>query len=199
MPDILCSAAKEYQKLKNIKYRIVIGRKGKSYNIMLHFPPEAFFHLAGLQHLEDITFPSTNKERIYKEILQGKFTLENIRASVFYEKCFIEERLLDFSLLKEMIESDSLYYMINLQRYIQYTNIKADYLCEYKYEKEIVYLFLVIEKFYPKFKDECKGCSLFTKHGYDYSLGTSKTTILLIERIENDESIIVYKNPSYKL
>lgn len=49
------------------------GRKGKSYEIMLHFPPECFFHLSGLQHLTDITFPSKNKERIYKEILTWIF------------------------------------------------------------------------------------------------------------------------------
>lgn len=56
MQDILYDAAIIYEKLKDIVYKIVVGRKGKSYSIMLHFPPESFFHLAGLQHLTDITF-----------------------------------------------------------------------------------------------------------------------------------------------
>ena len=68
MSDILYDAAMEYKKLERTVYRIIVGRKGYSYPIMLHFPPESFFHLAGLQHLTDLTYPSTNKERIYKEI-----------------------------------------------------------------------------------------------------------------------------------
>lgn len=197
MTDILYEAAIEYQKLKGIKYRIVIGRKGQAYNIMLHFPPESFFHLAGLQHLEDITFPSKNKERIYKEILKKKLTIDDINTSVFYEESYVEERLNDFKFLKDMIETNSFYYKINMKRYIQYTNIKADYLCENKQEADIIYLFLVMEKINPKFENECKGCSLFTKHSYDYSNGTSKTTTLLIEKIEDDVCQEIYRNPNY--
>ena len=132
MADILYDAAVEYQKLRGVIYKIVIGRKNQSYDINLHFPPESFFHLAGLQHLKDITFPSTNKERIYKEILSKNFTIDDINTSVFYDKWFVEERLSDFKFLQDMIESNSFYYKINARRYIQYTDIKADYLCEHK-------------------------------------------------------------------
>ena len=197
MSDILYDAAVEYQKLRGIIYKIVVGRKNQSYNIMLHFPPESFFHLAGLQHLEDIPFPSTNKERIYKEILNKKFTIDNINTSVFYDEWFIEERLNDFKFLQNMIETNSFYYKINARRYIQYTNIKADYLCEHKQDMNTIYLFLVKEKLRPRFKDECRGCSLFTKHDYDYSNGTSKTTTLLIEKNENNNIEVIFRNPSY--
>lgn len=70
MRDLLYEAAIEYKKLEEIKYRIVVGRKGRSYNIVQHFPMESFFYLAGLQHLTDITLPSKNKERIYKDIFE---------------------------------------------------------------------------------------------------------------------------------
>ncbi len=96
-----------------------------------------------------------------------------------------------------MIETDSFYYKINMKRYIQYTNIKADYLCESKQEAHTIYLFLVMERINPKFENECKGCSLFTKHRYDYSNGTSKTTTLLIEKIESDICQEIYRNPNY--
>ena len=39
---------------------------------------------------------------------------------------------------------------------------------------------------------------MFKKHGYDYTIGTSKTTTLLIEKIENGNTEIVFRNPSYK-
>ena len=198
MSDILYDAAIEYQKLKNVKYKIILGRKGHAYNIMLHFPPESFFHLSGLQHLEDLTFPSTNRERIYKEILKKKLTINDINISVFYDEYFIEERLLNFRFLRDMIESNSFYYLINAREYIRYTTIKADYLCEHKESLRVLYLFLVIERLYPKFKNECKGCSFFTKHDCDYTVGTSKTTTLMIEKIENENTTIIFKSPSYQ-
>lgn len=109
MSDILYNAAIEYKKLEKTVYKIIVGRKGCSYSIMLHFPPESFFHLAGLQHLTDLTYPSTNKERIYKEILKKKFTVKDIEKSIFYSRWFVEERLNSFNYLKDMIEGDSIH------------------------------------------------------------------------------------------
>ncbi|MBO5302687.1 MAG: hypothetical protein J6A92_01405 [Lachnospiraceae bacterium] len=147
--------------------------------------------------MNDITFPSTNRERIYKEILKQKLTINDIKTSEFYEKWFIEERLSNFKVLRDIIEGNSFYYKINARKYIEYTDIKADYLCEHKQDINTIYLFLVIQKLYPKFENECKGCSLFTKHNYDYSNGTAKTTTLLIEKIENGNTKVVFRNPSY--
>lgn len=197
MCDILYDASIEYGKLKDVIYKIVVGRKGKAYILMLHFPPESFFHLAGLQHLKDLTFPSKNKERIYKEIVGGNLTIEDVRKSVFFEEWFIEERLQNFQFLEQMIDSDSITYLINAKRYITYTEIKADYLCERIVNNDIIYLFLVKERRYPKFKNECKGCSYFRKHDYDYTIGTAKTTTLLIEKIENGKNRVVFRNPVY--
>ncbi len=197
MSNILYDAAVEYGKLRKVVYKIIIGRKGYSYSIMLHFPSESFFHLSGLQHLTDLTFPSTNKERIYKEIMKGKLTESDIKKSLFYEKYFVEERLLSFPFLEWMIDANSITYLINARRYIARTSIKADYLCERKINSEVLYLFLVMERQYPKFKNECKGCSFFRKHDYDYTVGTSKTTTLLIEKIENESSKTIYRNPAY--
>lgn len=64
--DILYKAARKYSDLKNIAYEIVLGRKGITYELLLHFPYESFFHLTGIQHLTDLKFTSTNKERIFR-------------------------------------------------------------------------------------------------------------------------------------
>lgn len=53
MSDILTKAALDYNQLKSTMYEIVLGRKGRIYTIMLHFPSETFYHLAGLQHLRE--------------------------------------------------------------------------------------------------------------------------------------------------
>lgn len=90
MADILYNAAVKYQDLLNKEYDIVLGRKQKLYKIQLRFTMDSFFHLTGLHHLTDITYSSTNKERIYKDILSGKLTNDTIRKSVFYNKYFLE-------------------------------------------------------------------------------------------------------------
>lgn len=82
--DLLHFAAVKYGKLLTIGYHIILGRKGREYHIQLRFPYDSFFHLAGLQHLTDITYPSTNKERIYKEIINENLTYETIKNSLPY-------------------------------------------------------------------------------------------------------------------
>lgn len=198
MSDILYDAAVEYRRLKNVVYKIVVGRKGKSYTLQLHFPPESFFHLAGLQHLTDITFPSKNRERIYKEILNHNLGIQDIQKSIFFDKWYIEERLNDFYYLEELLDSNTVTYLINSTRYIQYTSIRADYLCEHNIDTGILYLFIVRERKSPKFPDECTGCSLFTKHNVDYTYGTAKTTTLLIEKQTDTDKIQIFRNPAYK-
>lgn len=198
MADILYDAAIRYKQLENTIYKIVVGRKGKAYTIQLHFPPESFFHLAGLQHLTDITFPSKNKERIYKEILKRNLTLQDIQKSIFFDGCYIEERLNDFMFLEQLLDSNSVTYLINNKRYIQYTKIKSDYLCERNINSDIIYLFIVQERKNPKFENECKGCSLFTKHDINYTNGTSKTTTLLIEKEVQNVTYQIFKNSAYK-
>lgn len=197
MSDILYDAAIKYKELKNIVYTIILGRKNYSYTIVLHFPPESFFHLTGMQHLNDLTFSSTNKERIYKDILNKKLTNEDLKKSTFYDRWHIDERISNLVLLKEMIESNSMYYLIHGNKYIQYTSIKADYLCEYNHIKNIVYLFLIHERKYPKFYGECKGCSFFIKHDHNYTIGTSKTTVLLIQKNDNGIIADIFRNPAY--
>lgn len=198
MSDILYDAAIEYAKLKDIIYKIIVGRKGTAYIIMLHFPAESFYHLAGLQHLTDLTFPSTNKERIYKEILDKNITIDDIKKSIFYNETCVEERLSSFIYLKDIIETDTVTYLINSKRYIRYTKIRADFLCEHKIISDILYLFLVKEKNNIKFENECKGCSFFRKHNRDYTTGASKTTTLLVEKQENGSNIVIFRNPAYK-
>ena len=105
MSDILYDAAIEYKKLERTTYRIIVGRKGYSYPIVLHFPPESFFHLAGLQHLTDLTYPSTNKERIYKEILEKNFTIKDIQKSIYNVCTFFR-------------------FLVNICKYILFCNIR---------------------------------------------------------------------------
>ena len=54
MQDILYDAAVSYKNLRNVRYEIKLGRKNKAYDLMVHFPADSFFHLVGMQHLEEL-------------------------------------------------------------------------------------------------------------------------------------------------
>lgn len=205
--DILYFAAKEYAKLKSVAYKIKVGRKGKSYEIFLHFPYESFYHLVGMQHLEDLVFPSKNKERIFKEILKGNIGIDYLEKSQYYTIYDIEKRINNLYLISEMLENNKVLYKINPRKYSAYTTIKSDYVLEYNKIEEkisnILYLFLIMERNSPRFENEHKCCSFFRKYKTDYTCGTMKTTLLVIEKIQNfnteiAETFLIYKNPSYK-
>lgn len=202
--DLLYSAAIKYQELFTKGYHIVLGKKNKEYHIQLRFPYDSFFHLVGLQHLTDLKYPSTNKERIYKEIIKGKINYETIKKSQYFDEYHIEERIQYIQYLEEILDSTNFVFLINLKEYIKYTKIKANFLFKHDFvskEPTILYLFLIKENS-PKICNEYKGCSFFKKHDKDFSRGTSRTTILFIEKYRNadkpnQEEEILFINPTY--
>jgi hypothetical protein len=199
--DILHEAAVKYGKLLNVGYHIILGRKNIQYEINLRFEKEDFFHLAGLQHLKDITFPSQNRERIYKDICLKKVSMEVIQNSNFYEQCNIRERISNLYRLEEMLDSNKLLFCINHREYMKYTRIVADYLCEYDDGTDVFYFFIVQHK---KIKFEYRGCSFFKKNKTNFRVGTAEAKILLNEKIiglgtENEATIELYRNPNYKI
>ena len=205
MEDLLYSAALEYEKLLNKGYYILLGRKCKIYILNLRFKKSDFFNLEGLQHLTDIKFSTTNKERIYKEILNRKNSNEMLKKSVFYEKYCIAERIAYLKRLEEMLDSNQFMFLINNKEYLKYTKIYADYLCEYflpENQKECLYFFTV-KVLKPVISNEVEGCSFFKKHNIDYTLGTSETKLLLNQKIlscgiSEEKCIELYKHPNYK-
>ena len=203
MSDILYDAAKNYSSLLDKGYHIVLGRKGRIYEINLRFDMEDFFHLAGLQHLKDVTFPSQNRERIFKEIISENITIDMIKDSEFYEECDVETRFTNLYRLETMLDSSRVLFYINHNAYKKYTRIVADYLCRF-IDLADEYYFFMIESKYPKIENEYGGCSFFKKDKTDYCVGTAETKILLNEKITcigtEDEVITeLYRNPNYKV
>ena len=182
MTDILYEMACLYSSWKDITYKIVLGRKQKTYELMLHFPAKSFFHLAGLQHLTDLDFGTKSKAFIFKKIL--------------------ENRIANLGLIPDIIELGKAKYLINRNVYKNYTTIKADYLMEYNIEQRIFYLFSLIVQNNPDFANECVCCSFFQKEKVDFTKGTISTKVLLLKKIihmgkENEMCQTVYMNPVY--
>jgi hypothetical protein len=200
--DILYDASIEYSKLLNKGYHIILGRKNIQYEINLRFDRDDFFHLVGLQHLTDVTFPTQNRERIFKDILSKKINIGTIRNSVFYKECDVETRITNLYRLEDMLDSSKMLFYINHKEYMKYTRIVADYLCEFVDTAGVYYFFMIKSK-YPKVDFEYGGCSFFKKGVTDFRVGTAETKILLNEKIvdigTNNERIIeLYRNSNYE-
>ena len=69
--DKLQSCVKAFEKLLDIEYRIMIGRKGKSVELHIIFSKWDFHHLMGLGKLKDLRIAKKNREIVFDEILNG--------------------------------------------------------------------------------------------------------------------------------
>lgn len=204
MEDLLLSRAQKYAELLNKSYNIVLGKKGKAYHIDLRFYKDTFFHLVGFQHLTDLQQLKSNKERIYKDILEGKLTYADITKSTHFDEWKIKERITYLYYLEEMLDHNNLTFLINIHEYVKYTKIKADYLFEYIFDVDTTLYFFSVKNKFPKIENECTGCSFFKKHEMNYRKGASPTTLLYNEKIIYDknkivENILLYKYHTYSI
>lgn len=74
--DKLIECAFAFEKLLNMQYRMIVGRKGKSVKLLLGFSMLDFHHLMGLGKLKDLRLATMNRETVFKEILNGKFSYQ---------------------------------------------------------------------------------------------------------------------------
>ena len=71
--DRLQRCAKAFEQLLKIQYRIVIGRKGKTTELVIGFSKLDFHHLMGLGKLKDLRIAKRNRGLVFDEILRDIF------------------------------------------------------------------------------------------------------------------------------
>lgn len=79
--DKLQKCAKAFENLLEIQYRIIIGRKGKTVELVIGFSKLDFHHLMGLGKLKDLRIAKQNRGSVFDEIITGIMTL---RRSVLF-------------------------------------------------------------------------------------------------------------------
>ena len=104
--DKLKLSANAFQKLLDIKFRCIIGRKGKLREFILAFDTYDFHHLAGLHKLSDIPAIRKNRERVFKNILSDNITYDMINKSKDFS--LIKSRLEYLDRLEEFMDSNSI-------------------------------------------------------------------------------------------
>ena len=176
MPDIT-QAAKSYNKLLDIQYNIILGRKNNTVYLTIIFEEWHFFHLAGLQYLKDLSgILFESRSRIFKRILNGTLNKEIIQNSKYYPK--IKERVKYLIYLEQIMDSNETVFKYN-KKLQGFSAIQADFLMKNQIQERNIFTFLSKTP-----KDENYFCrSFFPQLDKDYSLGQTNWTLLYKEKI----------------
>ena len=137
--DYLQICAKAFEKLLDVQYHIVLGRKGKLVNLNILFEPKEFHHLIGLHKLHDLRLARGNREKIFYEILAGKISMEDLKKSRYYSE--IQKRLEPFYKIENIFDSNKVVFRYN-SKLQTFSLIEAEYLLSTPYENTDIYIFL---------------------------------------------------------
>ncbi len=198
--DVLQLCAQNYSALCQYTYDCTIARKNTSTDLKFTFSPYEFRHLAGLHRLENPKLRK-NSERILKEILAGKITLETLRSSANWaeEGAKVLLRLDALSQLDRLMDEFFLIFGFSGEKLAAVkppirTRIDADYLIKFQLESGITFFFSVRQR-----ETYC-GRSIFVNNVCDYSAGQTKFTLLEKSKthLPTGETTLLYRRESYQ-
>ncbi|WP_317856075.1 PBECR4 domain-containing protein [Chakrabartyella piscis] len=174
--DKILECASNYKKLTNVRYNMVIGRKGKAVKIVLDFDESNFHHLLGLHKLTDLVgIASGNRKKIFNQILGKSITAAQIQKSDFFDK--LESRIDPLCNLEKLLDTNEIVFRYN-EKLHTFSVIKADFLLSTPLNNRDTYIFLSNEK------DDNYFCrSLFYETNIDYTSRQPKYTLLYKEKI----------------
>ena len=168
--DKLLECTRAFEKLLDTQYRIIIGRKGKTVEIIIGFSRLDFHHLMGLR------IAKQNRETVFNEILRGIITYEGITESRYLG--LIQNRFEPLMSMEQLLDDNRLVFRYNT-KLNQFSLIEADYLLSTPHEGKDIYIFIA--------KNEDSGTyycrSFFPKERTDYTKGQAIYTMLSKEKI----------------
>lgn len=176
MGDILKSA-QSYEKLLDVEYQFILGRKNKSIMITVSFDSFNFFHLAGLHYLEDMPdILRSKRDTVFNKILSGIIAPEQISSSDFYP--LIKDRIEYLEFLESIFDSNKTIFKYNPQTQ-SFSAIESEFLLKNEVNSRNVFTFLSQDKSNGKYF--CR--SFFPQVDKDYSLGQTSWTLLYKKKI----------------
>lgn len=192
--SIIFSCAKAYEKLLDVEYQIILGKKNKQINFSIFFTANHFIHLAGFQHLKDKnTVLSGERDKIFEKILKDENYSNQFETSVFYSQ--IKERIEYLSFLESIMDSNKTIFKYNPQIQV-FSAIQADFLLKNEIESINVFTFLAKDNTNGKYF--CR--SFFPQTNIDYSQRQASWTLLFKKKKnkKTKEEIILFNkiNPN---
>lgn len=174
--DKLCNCVTAFEKLLDIQYRIIVGRKGKATELCIGFSKLDFHHLMGLGKLKDLRIATRNRGIVFDEILSGKTTYETISKSRYLH--LIENRFQPLAQIETLFDNNRLVFRYNI-KLNRFSLIEADYLLSTPYAENDVYIFLARQDDTGHYF--CR--SFFPREQKDYTAGQAVYTMLYKEKI----------------
>lgn len=191
---LFLEAAKAWQRLTAIEYRMTAGRKGKTFSFRLDFEAADFPHLAGMQYAKDADFglhPSEYYgEKLMDVLLSGKMDGSRIEASRNWER--IEGRLKAIIGLQETLDSDFLIAKFDPSKVPAGSRIDADYVIRNISSGETYFIFVDEDQTHRHY---CK--SAFAVGITDYLRNQPQLTMLKKEKTQDGQTQILYRHPNF--
>jgi len=144
--DQIYQSAKVFEKLFAIEYDLKLSCNKKLVEFRLDFRKEDFFHLVGLQYLEDLDI-SKNPSNVFDNILNKNITDESLSNSNFYlfvdeNYVVVKERISGFQFIEDCLDSKSIVF-----KYIKnknaYSRIRAEFMIEVIVNSITYYVFFI--------------------------------------------------------
>ncbi len=185
--DKLYECAAAYQKLLDVSYKIILGRKGKLTELHICFEPVYFHHLIGLHKLRDLRISRANRAEVFENILNHRLTYDFISKSTYFH--MIRKRFDPFTKFETILDQNNLIFRYN-NKLNQFSLIDADYLLSTPHEGTEIYVFIAEVKNTRTYF--CR--SFFPKEQMDYTKSQTLYTLLYKEKtyLSTGETIVQY-------
>lgn len=168
----IIQAAQSFNKLTQIEYEIILGKKNHTVTLIVEFEKYHFYHLAGLQYLKDIHEFDRDRESVFDDFLNNKLNYQNVENSSFYLPP-IENRINNLEHLEEIFDSNDTIFKYDPKKNILTSKIQGEYLMKNNFQNTDIFVFLDKSdngKYY------CR--SFFPQSITDFSKNQSRWTVL---------------------
>ncbi len=191
---LFLEAAQAWKNLHDVRYVLVVARKGEVKRIELTFLDEDFPHLAGMQYAKDVDFGVRPAEyygnRLIPMLLHKRMDDGKIEKSKNWNR--IEGRLTAILHLQNTLDDDFVIVAFNNNKVKGYSQIVAEYAIKSMVSDDVYFIFLDQQsgRYY------CK--SAFRKEATDYTANQTRMTLLQKIKITQDREDILYKKDGYE-
>ena len=121
--------------MTNVEYEFHVSEKRKIRKMILSFSQKEFFHLAGLQHLNDIALPN-NRNTTIQDVFNNKITDEILSKSKHYVNSIkdeknIRDRICELQYLEEYLDTNNIIKIFSVRDTpFLHSDINADYVMQ---------------------------------------------------------------------
>ena len=189
-----------FNKLLTTEYVFVLGRKGQSETIVLNFDTTDFYHIVGLQYLEDLPQLQGARDRVYQRLKDGATLLDAVRKSPHYNK-IVQERMTPFLKIVSLLESDNLVFRFNRRaaRHSVFSRLRFDYMFEATDPESGKTICIFLRRRSDE-DNQYTLTTIFYKGHIDFSAGNTHWIVLKTDRIDNLNGTVenLYTRPSYQ-